>query len=106
MPFGKQWPCECLLDYFLNVFIFYYQQVYLVRFKLESTSEQDEEPCSSPEDSWAWEADNHLQNKATSEPATRRRNTSVAEKTAYPTSVSIDVLLKAGQLIKPPKRNK
>jgi hypothetical protein len=72
-------------------------QVYLVRFKVECTDDGIEE-CSSPEDESEQEESNQS-------PVNPGKAAAAAEDTQYPASVSIDVLLKAGQLIKPKRKN-
>lgn len=69
-----------------------------MRFKLEST-EQDAEECSSAEES----EQNEILELNTSPITTEKAE--VPEETVYPASISIDVLLKAGQLIKPKRKN-
>ncbi|KAK3748502.1 hypothetical protein QZH41_000352 [Actinostola sp. cb2023] len=74
-------------------------KVYLVRFKLECT-EQDGEECSSPEESEQSDIP-----ELNTPPILNTGKAAVPEETQYPASISIDVLLKAGQLIKPKRKN-
>ena len=70
-----------------------------MRFKLECSEQDGEELCSSREES----EQNDIPELNTSPINTGKA--AVPEETQYPASISIDVLLKAGQLIKPERKN-
>ena len=70
-----------------------------MRFKLECSEQDGEELCSSREES----EQNDIPELNTSPINTGKA--AVPEETQYPASISIDVLLKAGQLIKPKRKN-
>ena len=70
-------------------------QVYIVRFKVECTDDGIDE-CSSPED-------NSEQEESNPSPVNPGK-AAAEEDTQYPASISIDVLLKAGQLLKPKRK--
>lgn len=71
-----------------------------MRFKVEST-EHDGEECSSP-----YESETIISESVVSScKSTPKIEVDIPTETVYPSSISIDALMKAGQLVKPKKKN-
>ena len=71
-----------------------------MQFKVES-AEQDGEECSSP-----YESETIISGSVVSScKSTPKIELDIPTETVYPSSISIDALMKAGQLVKPKKKN-